>query len=143
MAEEQLTDELLERLLASASPEAYLSTMEPEDRTLSEYLFSLLHDKGLSRSEVFEAAGIDRTHGYQVFEGTRKVGRDRAIMLAFGLRCTLRETQHLLRFAGVAELWCKVRRDAIIIYCIEHGFDRTECDDTLYRMGERTLLPED
>ena len=75
MAEEQLTDELLERLLASASPEAYLSTMEPEDRTLSEYLFSLLHDKGLSRSEVFEAAGIDRTHGYQVFEGTRKVGR--------------------------------------------------------------------
>ena len=59
MAEEQLTDELLERLLASASPEAYLSTMEPEDRTLSEYLFSLLHDKGLSRSEVFEAAGID------------------------------------------------------------------------------------
>lgn len=143
MAEEQLTDELLERLLASASPEAYLSTMEPEDRTLSEYLFSLLHDKGLSRSEVFEAAGIDRTHGYQIFEGIRNVGRDRAIMLAFGLRCTLRETQHLLRFAGVAELWCKVRRDAIIIYCIEHGFDRTECDDTLYRMGERTLLPED
>lgn len=143
MAEEQLTDELLERLLASASPEAYLSTMEPEDRTLSEYLFSLLHDKGLSRSEVFEAAGIDRTHGYQIFEGIRKVGRDRAIMLAFGLRCTLRETQHLLRFAGVAELWCKVRRDAIIIYCIEHGFDRAECDDTLYRMGERTLLPED
>ena len=143
MAEEQLTDELLERLLASASPEAYLSTIEPEDRTLSEYLFSLLHDKGLSRSEVFEAAGIDRTHGYQIFEGIRNVGRDRAIMLAFGLRCTLRETQHLLRFAGVAELWCKVRRDAIIIYCIEHGFDRTECDDTLYRMGERTLLPED
>ncbi len=143
MAEEQLTDELLERLLASASPEAYLSTMEPEDRTLSEYLFSLLHDKGLSRSEVFEAAGIDRTHGYQIFEGIRNVGRDRAIMLAFGLRCSLRETQHLLRFAGVAELWCKVRRDAIIIYCIEHGFDRTECDDTLYRMGERTLLPED
>ena len=61
MAEEQLTDELLERLLASASPEAYLSTMEPEDRTLSEYLFSLLHDKGLSRSDVFAAAGIDRT----------------------------------------------------------------------------------
>jgi hypothetical protein len=43
----------------------------------------------------------------------------------------------------VAELWCKVRRDAIIIYCIEHGFGRAECDDTLYRMGERTLLPED
>jgi len=143
MAEEQLTDELLERLLASSSPESYLSTIEPENRTLSEYLFSLLHEKGLGRSAVFEAAGIDRTHGYQVFEGTRKIGRDRAIMLAFGLRCTLQETQRLLRFAGVAELWCKVRRDAVIIYCIKNGLDRVACDDALFRRGECTLLPED
>jgi hypothetical protein len=143
MAEELHTDELLGRLLASSSPESYLSTIEPEDRTLSEYLFSLLREKGLGRSAVFEAAGIDRTHGYQVFEGTRRIGRDRAVMLAFGLRCTIQETQRLLRFAGVSELWCKVRRDAVIIYCIEHGLERTTCDDMLFRMGERTLLPED
>lgn len=142
MVDEPHTDELLGRLLASSSPESYLSTIEPEDRTLSEYLFSLLREKGLSRSVVFEAAGIDRTHGYQVFEGTRRVGRDRAIMLAFGLRCTIQEAQRLLRFAGASELWCKVRRDAIVIYCIEHGFDRAACDDALFRMGERTLLPE-
>ena len=45
-------------------------------------------------------------------------------MLAFGLKCTLRETQRLLRLAGVSELWCKQRRDAIIIWCIRNGFDR-------------------
>ena len=65
------------------------------------------------------------------------------IMLAFGLKCTLRETQRLLRLAGVSELWCKQRRDAIIIWCIRNGFDRIATDDELYRMGEATLLPAD
>ena len=41
------------------------------------------------------------------------------------------------------ELWCKQRRDAIIIWCIRNGFDRIATDDELYRMGEATLLPAD
>jgi hypothetical protein len=40
----------------------------------------------------------------------------------------------------VSELWCKTRRDAIIIYCIEHGYTLAECDDELYRLGEETLV---
>ena len=61
-------------------------------------------------------------------------------MLAFGLRATLRETQRLLRLAGVSELWPKVRRDAIIIWCIERGYTREQCDDELYRLRESTIL---
>ena len=79
-------------------------------------------------------------NAYQVFKGERNIGRDHAIMLAFGLRCSLVETQRLLRLAGVSELWCKVRRDAIIIFCLQHGMTRAECDDELYRLGEPTLL---
>lgn len=61
-------------------------------------------------------------------------------MLALGIGCTLRETQRLLRLDSVAELWCKDRRDAIVIWCIEHGMRRACTDDELYRLGERTLL---
>ena len=50
------------------------------------------------------------------------------------------ETQRLLRLAGVAELWCKQRRDAIIIWCIEHGRSRSSIDDELWSRGEATLL---
>ena len=56
------------------------------------------------------------------------------------LNCDLRETQRLLRLAGVSELWCKQRRDAIIIWCIEHGFDLTATDNELQRLGEQPLL---
>ena len=40
----------------------------------------------------------------------------------------------------IKELWCKKRRDAIIIWCIEQGMNRILTDDELYRLGEKTLL---
>lgn len=141
MQPERLTDELLTQLLASVSPEAYLSSVELPDRTLADYAHALLADKHLTRAGVIRASGLNPTFTYQVFQGTRMIGRDNAIMLAFGLQCTLQETQRLLRLAGVSELWCKVRRDAIVIYCLNVGMTRAQCDDELYRLGERTLLP--
>ena len=71
---------------------------------------------------------------YDIFAGKSKPGRDHAIMLAVGLGCNLRETQRLLRLAGVSELWPKVRRDAIIIWCIQHRYDRFQIDDELWHM---------
>ena len=139
-AREPLTEELLERLLASATPEAYLAAGATDDRSLSEYLLDLLDEKGLTRADVVRASAVNPTFVYQIFDGKRKAGRDTAIKLALGMRCTLRETQRLLRHAGVSELWCKNRRDAIIIHCIERGLGRAETDDELYRLGEQTLV---
>ena len=135
-----LTEELLEWLLASSSPERYLEKVDTEERDLAGYLAALLEEHGQSRANVIRASGINATFGYQIFQGTRSPGRDTAIQLAFGIGCTLRETQRLLRFADHGELWPRRRRDAIIIFCIEHGMTRAECDDELYRLGEQTLL---
>lgn len=143
VAEERRTDELMDQLLASASPDAYLAQNKLPNRSLSDYLRQLLKEKGLKRSDVFRDAGINNTFGYQAFSGERGLGRDNAIMMAFGLRCTLQETQRLLRLAGHSELWPKVQRDSIIIFCLERGMTRTQCDDELYRLGEPTLLAED
>ena len=143
MKPESLTDELLQQLLASATPEAYLLKVDLPDRSLADYLRELLSEKKLTRAEAIRASRLNTTFAYQVFQGTRNIGRDKAIMLAFGMRCTLQEAQRLLRLAGVSELWCKLRRDAIIIFCLDHGMSRVECDDELYRLGEDTLLSQE
>ncbi|HBO62168.1 MAG TPA: hypothetical protein DD645_05890 [Olsenella sp.] len=140
MAEEHLTEELLERLRASARPEAYLDEGLTIDRKLSDYLYELLAERGLKRSDVIRASGLNGTFVYDAFKGKTRLGRDKAIMLALGIGCNLRETQRLLRLDGVSELWPKVRRDAIIIWCIEHGYSRAETDDELYGLGVKTLL---
>ena len=137
---EPLTEELLQRLLASATPEAYLDATATDNRSLADYLNELIDARGMTRADVVRNSAVNSTFVYQIFNGTRHVMRDNAIKLALGIGCTLRETQRLLRHAGVSELWCKTRRDAIIIYCVEHGYTRAECDDELYRLGEPTLL---
>lgn len=142
--EERLTEDLLERLLEASSPEAYLDAEGIEgNREFVDYLFERLGERGGKRAAVVRESGLNSTVVYDIFQGKSRPGRDHAIMLAFGLHCDLRQTQRLLRLAGVSELWCKQRRDAILIWCIENGLTREEADDELFRLGEKTLLGTD
>lgn len=140
MAGERLTEDLLARLLAAPSPDDYLDEGLTLKRSLADYLHEMLTDKGLKRADVYRASGLNSTVVYDAFAGKSRLGRDNALMVAFGLGCSLRETQRLLKLAGVAELYPKVRRDAIIIWCIDHGMSREDCDDELWRFSEKTLL---
>lgn len=137
---ERLTEDLLARLLASDSPQAYLDQDEIIDRLLSDYLADLLKDRNIKRADVVRASGLNPTVVYDIFAGKSKPGRNNAIMLAFGLHASLRETQRILRLAGVSELWPKLRRDAIIIWRINQGMSREACDDELWNFEEKTLL---
>lgn len=136
----RLTEDLLARLLASESPQDYLNHEATIDCSLSDYLYDLLADRGIKRAEVIRKSGLNPSFVYDIFAGKTKPGRDNAIMLAFGFGCSLRETQRLLRLAGVSELWPKVRRDAIIIWCINEKMTREACDDELWGFREKTLL---
>ncbi len=140
MEKERLTEDLLARLLESDAPEDFLEQDGLIDRTLPEYLFQLLARTGIKRNRLALNACLNPTFVYDIFEGKCRPKRNNALMLAFGLHCTLRETQRLLRLADVSELWPKVRRDAIIIWCIGRGYTREQCDDELYRLGEETIF---
>ena len=67
--QERLTEELLERLLAAQSPEAYLDQDLTLDRELPDYLRALLAEKGLKRADVIRASGLNGTFVYDVFTG--------------------------------------------------------------------------
>ena len=140
MADWLSTEELLQRLRSAASPDDYLEHGATVECTLREYLNRLLDKRGMRRAEVIRACGLHPTVVYDIFAGKSRPGRDHAIMLAFGLRCDVRETLRLLRLAGVSELWPKRRRDAIILWCVKHSMTRVACDDELYRLGERPLF---
>ena len=141
MPTEKLTEDLLKRLLGAKSPEEYLDQGETLDRELDGYLHQLLDEReGMKRADVVRASKLNSTVVYDIFGGKSLPGRDHAIMLAFGLHSNLRETQRLLRLAGVSELWPKNRRDAVIIWCVENGLTLDECDKELWRLDEETLF---
>lgn len=137
--DERITEEILAELLASPSIEGFLGENAINEVTLSEYLQQLLDKKGLKRAEVIRKANLNATFGYQVFTGARGAGRDTILQLVFAMELTLREANRLLQAAGVNGLYCKNRRDGIIIFCIEHSYSLQETDEELYRFGEETI----
>lgn len=137
--EEPLTEELLGELLSAPNPESFIVNTKTSKRSLSDYLQQLLSEKGLERSKVVREAGLNDTFGYQIFKGTRKASRDKVLQLAFAMRLNLRETDRLLQAAGANELYCKNRRDAIIIFAVQKGYSLQKADEELYRFGEETI----
>ena len=139
--EERLTEELLDELLEAPTPDAFIdeAALPERSRTLSEYLNQMLEEKGLSRVHVVREANLNETFGYQIFTGQRHASRNKVLQLAFALGCTLRETNRLLQAAGVNQLYCKDRRDAVIIFCIDKGSSLRSVNEELYRLGEDTI----
>ncbi|MBS5450067.1 MAG: XRE family transcriptional regulator [Coriobacteriia bacterium] len=136
---EPLTEQLLEELLSAPSADAYLAEHAPVARTLAAYLQELLEEKRLQRSQVVRMANLNETFGYQIFTGARNPSRDKVLQIAFAMALTLRETNRALCAAGVSELYCKDRRDAIIIFCLDRACSLQKVNEELYRFGERTI----
>ena len=136
---EPLTEELLDELLEAPSIDSFLEGHECVSRTLASYLNELLEAKRLKRSQVVHMANLNETFGYQIFTGARNPSRDKVLQIAFAMALTLRETNRALTAAGVSNLNCKSRRDAIIIFCIDRGCSLQKVNEELYRFGEKTV----
>ena len=137
--EEPLTEELLQELLSATDVKSFCEEHRIQKRSLSDYLQQQLDEKGLERAAVVRAAGINDTFGYQIFMGQRGASRNKVLQLAFAMELTLKEANRLLQAAGTNELYCKNRRDAIIIFCLDHGYKLQKADEELYRFGEETI----
>lgn len=138
-----LTEEFLEELLDARNIDDYVSLLQDSDLactpSLAELLNQYLEQKNLMRSKVIAKAQINSTFGYQIFMGTRQASRDKILALAFAMRLNLRETTRLLQAGGANTLYAKSRRDAIIIFCIDHEYTLIKANQELYRLGERTI----
>ena len=128
---EPLTDELLSELLDSPDPAKFTRKHHITQRLLPDYLQQLLVEKGLERPDVVREACLDATYGYQIFMGQRNPTRNKVLQVVFALKCTLQEANRVLQAAGHNELYCKNRRDAIIIFCLDRGYTLQETDDEL------------
>ena len=77
---------LLHRLFKAANLEKFIK----EDLqavavpSFHEYITSLCAERGEVAEHIIKRAGIERTFGHQLFNGTRKPSRDKAIQVALG-----------------------------------------------------------
>lgn len=112
---------------------------EWEELTLTGYLHSLLKERGLTVGEVIQRCNLDRSYGYQLFNGTRRPTRDTLLHLAIQLRLTETEVQRLLKLAGRPVLYARNRRDAALLYSFSHRLTPAQTEELLAGLEEQAL----
>ena len=101
------------------------------DVSISDYLQRLCFERNVELAQVIRRSGIDRTYGYQLFNGRRTPSRDKLIQLGFGFPLMFSELQMLLRMAGKSQLYPRIRRDAAIIYGLNNNYTVTQMQELL------------
>ena len=110
------------------------------DKSVAELLNHLFEKKNISKAALAKQAGMSEIYLHQIFAGRRTPSRNRLLCLCYGLEASIDETQELLRLCGMAELYPKLKRDAIIYYGLLHKLDLFAINDKLFDENEDTLL---
>ena len=136
------TDDLQNELMSEPSFDSYMNENRPffSQQSVAELLTALYEQQDISKAALARKAGMSEVYLHQVFAGRRNPSRDRLLCLCVGLGVTLEETQRLLKQASYAQLYPKIKRDAIITHGVLHGTDLNDINDKLFSENEKTLL---
>ena len=102
------------------------------ERLFSRYMRVTFRAKGLRQQDVFLAADIPERYGYKLISGEKRTRqRDVILRLCLGAGFSLAETQHALKMYGMAELYARMPRDAVLIIAANTGVHDVHAVDEL------------
>lgn len=128
------TEELVHEIKISTDIKDYLTQNDEEMQlqSLTDALHSLLIEKKISRADAARGSLLDRAYVYQIFSGERSPSRDKLIALAFGLQLSDAQTQTILKLSCNRELYARDKRDALILFALQHEMSIMEANDLLF-----------
>ena len=136
------TDGLQQELMDSPDLTLFLSQNQEQfvNKSVSELLNHLFEKKNISKAALAKKAGMSEIYLHQIFAGRLNPSRNRLLCLCYGLEASVEETQELLKLCGMAQLYPKLKRDAIIYYGLLHKLSLFEINDKLFDENEETLF---
>lgn len=139
--EKKSTDDLKEELMTESNIDSYIKENQSYfvDRNVTELLSELYEHTNISKAELARRASMSEVYLHQLFSGRRKPSRDKLLCLCIGMELTIDETQRLLKEAAYAQLYPRIRREAIICYGIIHHTPLEEINDKLFEENEKVL----
>ena len=122
------TDELLALLFKERNLEHFLQRNESAYLTasFSDYLNDWCRKHLQVPEQVIRRANLEKSYGHQLFSGKRNPSRDTVLQLAFAMQADLRQAQEMLRAARRSPLYPRIKRDAVIIYCLHNRVSLTD-----------------
>ena len=133
------THELEEKIRSGGDP-SVLDSGDFSPPELSDYLHTILEDHDMTVIQAIQRCNLDRSYGYQLFNGTRRPTRDVLMVLSLELGLSGEETRRLFELTGRAPLYARRRRGAAVLYGLSHGLSPADVHELLLELGEEGLL---
>ncbi len=111
--------------------------------SFSETLFSLIKEKGISETECYKNACIDRRLFSKIRSQKNYHPKKKTVLaLALSLKLTLSETKDFLETAGYS-LSHSIKEDVLVVFCISKKiYDISLVDEILEEFGCELFNPE-
>lgn len=131
------TNQLLKTIQQTKSDSLHHLMESLDNLTFPEYLKHIIEIKHVSKAQVLSKTTIQRNYGYQIFDGSKIPNKDKVVQLSLALGLDLHVTNNLLSLSNNGMLYPKVKRDALLIYCIENQKSIFETNELLmeYKMN--------
>lgn len=127
---------------ASSFREATAYHATTPDPRFHETVYELMDRRGLTARDMIQKSGIERSYFYHILNGEKHPGRNMVLRIGFCLGSSLTEMNHLLRLAGLSELYSRRKWDAALIYAITHQYTMEQANDLLIEAGEEPLYSD-
>lgn len=116
--------------------------MITEARPFAAYMRGKLREKGLLQQNVFLAADLSEGFGYKLIsEEKRTRQRDVILRLCLAAEFRPKEVQEALLRYGMAPLWWRFPRDALLLAAFGSGvYDLQKVNELLQQHGQPPLL---
>ncbi len=99
-----------------------------------------LREKGLLQQNVFLAADLSENYGYKLLAGEKHTRRrDVILRLCFAARLRPEEAQEALVLYGMAPLYWRIPRDAVLLAAFANGI--FDLEDVNRLLAEHTQPP--
>lgn len=136
--------QVLNKLSDQTELNDYLDELdESPAESFLEYFRTFPQVQTLSKTGLLQRCGMNRTTFYHIMNGNRQPGRDHIIALCIAAGLTVSETQRALELSKQGILYSRSRRDAILIFCINHGItNHMDVNELLDQFGEDLLVSE-
>jgi len=128
------TEELTNKLKECDDIDIFMNenASEFDESAFAKYLSELARCNNINGSKLAIESDINVAYSYSLLRGSSKApGRDIMLKLAFGLMLSVDQTNRLLTLGGAAPLRSKVRRDSVIIFCLEKKLQLEQANELL------------
>ncbi|NMD44609.1 MAG: hypothetical protein GYA88_04205 [Clostridiales bacterium] len=126
------TIHMQERLKGDTFPQNWDEFLDDDVRN---FFDTLLNETGQKKSDIIRKANLSRVYGYQLMEGRRRGKRDYYLLIALAMSLDLKTTQRMLSVTQCGALHPLIKRDAAIIFAINHRYDSFKTFEFMRSLG--------